>query len=112
MDDLKRRAAEAALDHVSDGMRLGLGSGSTAAHFVRGLGERVRGGLRVAGVPTSDETARIAREAGVPLVTLDEAPRLDLTVDGADEIGPGLSSSRAAAARCSGRRSSPLPRAA
>jgi ribose 5-phosphate isomerase A len=89
-DELKRRAAAAALDRVSDGMRLGLGSGSTAAHFVRGLGERVRAGLKVAGVPTSEATARIAREAGVPLVTLDETPRLDLAVDGADEIGPGL----------------------
>ena len=87
---LKKRAAEAALAQVRDGMLLGLGTGSTAAHFVRGLGERVRAGLDVSGVPTSEATARLAREAGVRLVTLDEAPRLDLTVDGADEIGPGL----------------------
>ena len=89
-DDLKRRAAEAALDYVENGMRLGLGSGSTAAHFVRLLGPRVAAGLDVVGVPTSEETARIAREAGVPLTTLEETPELDLDIDGADEIGPGL----------------------
>jgi ribose 5-phosphate isomerase A len=89
-EELKRRAAEAALAHVEDGMRLGLGSGSTAAHFVALLGERVARGLVVSGVPTSEATARLAREVGVPLTTLDEAPELDLTVDGADEIGPGL----------------------
>jgi ribose 5-phosphate isomerase A len=89
-DDLKRRAAEAALAYVEDGMRLGLGSGSTAAIFVRLLGARVAAGLDVVGVPTSEGTARIARDAGVPLTTLDENPELDLDVDGADEIGPGL----------------------
>ncbi len=89
-DDLKRRAAEAALAFVEDGMRLGLGSGSTAAHFVRLLGERVAKGLRVVGVPTSRGTEEIARKAGVPLTTLDETPELDLDVDGADEIGPSL----------------------
>jgi ribose 5-phosphate isomerase A len=89
-DDLKRRAAEAALAYVEDGMRVGLGTGSTAAHFVRLLGERVRDGLRVTGVPTSEATARLARDAGIPLATLDEEPELDLDVDGADEIGPGL----------------------
>jgi len=89
-DDLKRRAAEAALDYVEDGMRLGLGSGSTAVHFVRLLGARLAAGLNVVGVATSEETARIARGAGVPLTTLDETPELDLDIDGADEIGPGL----------------------
>ncbi len=89
-DDLKRRAAEAAVAHVEDGMRLGLGSGSTAAHFLTLLGRRVADGLDVAGVPTSEATARLARAAGVPLTTLDENPELDLDVDGADEIGPGL----------------------
>jgi ribose 5-phosphate isomerase A len=89
-DSLKRRAAEAALDFVEDGMRLGLGSGSTAAHFVRLLGERVHAGLKIVGVPTSGRTEEIAREAGVPLTTLDETPELDLDVDGADEIGPSL----------------------
>ena len=89
-ESLKRRAAEAALAFVEDGMRLGLGSGSTAGHFVRLLGERVAAGLNVVGVPTSRGTEEIARRAGVPLTTLDETPELDLDVDGADEIGPSL----------------------
>jgi ribose 5-phosphate isomerase A len=89
-EQLKRRAAEAALAHVEDGMRVGLGSGSTAEHFVTLLGRRVAEGLDVAGVPTSEGTARLARQAGVPLTTLEETPELDLDVDGADEIGPGL----------------------
>ena len=89
-DDLKRRAAAAALDHVEEGMRLGLGTGSTAAHFVTLLGRRVAAGLRVTGVATSEATAALARQAGVPITTLDETPELDLDVDGADEIGPGL----------------------
>ena len=89
-EQLKRRAAEAALAHVEDGMRIGLGSGSTAEHFVTLLGRRVAEGLDVAGVPTSEGTARLARQAGVPLTTLEETPELDLDVDGADEIGPGL----------------------
>jgi ribose 5-phosphate isomerase A len=89
-EDLKRRAAEAALAHVKDGMRLGLGSGSTAALFVALLGERVASGLSVVGVATSEASAEIAREAGVPLALLDDEPALDLDVDGADEIGPGL----------------------
>jgi ribose 5-phosphate isomerase A len=89
-DALKREAAARALEYVRPGMRLGLGTGSTARHFVELLGERVRAGLDVVGVPTSEATEADARRAGVPLTTLDETPRLDLTVDGADEIGPGL----------------------
>ncbi len=89
-DDLKRRAAKAALAYVEDGMRLGLGTGSTAAHFVELLGTRVAEGLNVRGVPTSEATAELARRAGVPIATLDELPELDLDIDGADEIGPGL----------------------
>lgn len=89
-DDLKRRAAEAALAYVEGGMRLGLGTGSTANHFVRLLGERVAAGLSVTGVATSEPTAVLARAVGVTLSSLDETPMLDLTVDGADEIGPGL----------------------
>ena len=89
-DEQKRRAAEAALSHVEDGMRLGLGTGSTAAHFVRGLGRRVAEGLRVTGVATSKATEVLARELAVPLAPLDTAGALDLDVDGADEIGPGL----------------------
>jgi ribose 5-phosphate isomerase A len=89
-DAMKRQAAARALDFVRPGMRLGLGTGSTARHFVELLGERVRAGLDVVGVPTSDATEADAKRAGVPLTSLEETPRLDLTVDGADEIGPGL----------------------
>jgi ribose 5-phosphate isomerase A len=71
-------------------MRIGLGTGSTARHFVDLLGARVRGGLAVTAVPTSEATRKQAAEAGIRLSTLDETPELDLTVDGADEIGPGL----------------------
>ena len=91
-DTQKRAAGEAAAALVEDGMIVGLGTGSTAAWFVKGLGERVKGGLKIkGGVPTSEATAALARELGLPLLTLDEARELDLTVDGADEIGPGLS---------------------
>jgi ribose 5-phosphate isomerase A len=89
-DSLKRRAAEAALAFVEDGMRLGLGSGSTAEHFVRLLGARVAGGLRVVGVATSSRTEALAQQVGVPLATFDGMTELDLDVDGADEIGPSL----------------------
>jgi len=84
-DDQKRRAAEAALDHVRQGMTLGLGTGSTAAHFVRLLGAKVRAGLDVAGVPTSEETRRLADAEGVRLIEPDEGTSIDLVVDGADE---------------------------
>ena len=87
----KRQAAAVAVDWVKPGMRLGLGTGSTAKHFVELLAERVRGGLKVVGVPTSEVTRALAEKVGVPLTTLDETPELDMTVDGADEIGPDLS---------------------
>jgi ribose 5-phosphate isomerase A len=87
----KRQAAVRALEFVQPGMRLGLGTGSTARHFVEMLGERVRAGLEVVGVPTSEATREQAARAGVPLTTLDETPELDLTIDGADESAPDLS---------------------
>jgi ribose 5-phosphate isomerase A len=87
----KRQAAAVAVEWVRPGMRLGLGTGSTARHFVELLAERVRAGLDVVGVPTSEATRADAERLGVPLTTLDETPALDLTVDGADEIGPDLS---------------------
>lgn len=90
MDDLKRQAAARALEQVRDGMKLGLGTGSTAKHFVELLGERVRAGLKVIGVPTSEATRADAERCAVPLTTLDQVDRLDLTVDGADEIDPNL----------------------
>ena len=87
----KRAAAARALEFVQPGMRLGLGSGSTAKYFVELLGERVRAGLDVIGVPTSETTRSDAGRLGVRLASLDELPHLDLTVDGADEVGPDLS---------------------
>jgi len=90
MDGLKRQAAARALEQVRDGMKLGLGTGSTAKHFVELLGERVRAGLNVIGVPTSEATRADAVRCGIPLTTLDDIDRLDLTVDGADEIDPAL----------------------
>ena len=84
----KREAAARALDFVRPSMRLGLGSGSTATQFVSLLGSRVRDGLTVLGVPTSEATRVQAEGLGIPLSTLDDTPALDLTVDGADEIGP------------------------
>jgi ribose 5-phosphate isomerase A len=90
MDELKRQAAARALEEVRDGMKLGLGTGSTAKHFVELLGEKVRAGMKVIGVPTSEATRADAERCGVPLTTLDEVDRLDLTVDGADEVDPAL----------------------
>jgi ribose 5-phosphate isomerase A len=90
MDGLKRQAAARALEQVENGMKLGLGTGSTAKHFVELLGERVRAGLKVVGVPTSEATRADAVRCGIPLTTLDDIDRLDLTVDGADEIDPLL----------------------
>ncbi len=90
MDEMKRQAAARALEEVRDGMRLGLGTGSTAKHFVELLGEKVRAGLKVIGVPTSEATRGDAMRCGIALTTLEDIDRLDLTVDGADEIDPLL----------------------
>lgn len=89
-DDFKRAAAARAVALVEPGMRVGLGTGSTARHFVELLADRVRNGLDVIGVPTSEATRADAERLGVPLSTLDGLPQLDLTVDGADEIAPDL----------------------
>lgn len=83
---LKIEAAAEALKHVRDGMRLGIGTGSTAEEFVRLLAVKVSEGLNVIGVPTSERTAALCRELGVKLTTLQETPELDLTIDGADEV--------------------------
>jgi len=87
---MKREAAKRALEYVEDGMILGLGTGSTAAEFVTLLGDKVRDGLRVTGVPTSEETLRQALELGIPMATIDEQPEIDLTIDGADEVDANL----------------------
>jgi ribose 5-phosphate isomerase A len=90
VDSLKRAAAARAIEFVRPGMRVGLGTGSTAAHFVALLAERVRAGLDIIAVPTSEATRAQAARLGIVLTTLDETPELDLTVDGADEIAPDL----------------------
>ena len=87
---LKDLAGRAALAHVEDGMRLGIGTGSTAEAFIRALGERVAGGLRVTGVATSERTATLCESLAIPIVTLEEMPALDLTIDGADELDSAL----------------------
>jgi ribose 5-phosphate isomerase A len=83
---LKREAGEAAAELVADGMVVGLGTGSTVRHTIEALGRRVAAGLRIVGIPTSKASEELARKAGIPLATLDEHPRVDLTIDGADEI--------------------------
>ena len=89
-DQRKRQAAERALKLVAPGMKLGLGSGSTARHFVDLVGERVKAGLYIRCVATSEATASQAKALGIPLASLNEIPELDLTVDGADEVDPEL----------------------
>ena len=90
-DKAKFAAARRSVDFIEDGMRVGLGTGSTAAWMVRCLGDRVRGeGLKVTGVATSDRTAELAISEGIRVVTLEEAGWLDLTIDGADEFDPEL----------------------
>ena len=83
---MKRAAALRAVAEVEDGMVVGLGSGSTAAFALEGLAARVAGGLRVTGIPTSEATAALARRLGIPLASFDEHRRIDLTIDGADQV--------------------------
>ncbi len=90
VEDMKRAAAAQALTLVQDGMKLGLGTGSTARHFVDLLGEKVRGGLRIIGVPTSEATRIQALALNIPLADLSDLVSLDMTIDGADEIDPAL----------------------
>src|SRR6266566_3116463 len=87
---LKRAAASRALAYVEDGMKLGLGTGSTADLFLELLAERIRGGLRIVGTPTSERTAEKALALGIPMEELDSLGRLDLAVDGADEADGNL----------------------
>src|SRR3989442_3655605 len=89
-DERKRNGAEAALAYVKPGMVLGLGTGSTAAHFVAGVGRLVANGMDLRGVPTSLATAEEAKRLGIPLTSLEESFWLDLTVDGADQVDPKL----------------------
>lgn len=89
-DRAKEAAGRHAADRIEDGQVVGLGSGTTAQKAVRALGRRVDEGLDVVGIPTSEATARVAEEAGVPLTTLEEQPSIDVTMDGADEVAPDL----------------------
>lgn len=84
--EMKRAAARRALEYVEDGMIVGLGTGSTAAEFVDLLGQKVQGGLKITGVPTSEATLEQALGLGIPMATIDEQPEIDLTIDGADEL--------------------------
>ena len=92
IDDLKRLAAETAVDKIQSGMVIGLGSGSTATFMIQDLGQRLRDGRlkNIIGLPTSEATAQLARSLDIPLATLNEQPVIDLTIDGADEIDPNL----------------------
>ena len=89
-DHEKQIAARRSLDFVQHDMLVGLGSGSTAAYAIRFLGERVREGLRIQGIPTSEASAELARGVGINVVPFDRHAQIDVTIDGADEIGPGL----------------------
>ncbi len=89
-DHEKQLAARAAVELVEPGSVVGLGSGSTASYAVRFLGERVRDGLKIVGIPTSQKTAELAHQLGIPLATLEEHAHIDIDIDGADEIDPQL----------------------
>jgi ribose 5-phosphate isomerase A len=89
-DQEKEAAGRAAAKLVRDGDIVGLGTGSTACFAVVALGERVKAGLKIIGIPTSVRTADLARAVGIPLTTLDEHPEIDITIDGADEVDPKL----------------------
>lgn len=89
-EDLKRLAGEKATEYIKDGMIVGLGTGSTVEYFIKKLGELVREGLNIKGVPTSLHTQRLAQKEGIPLTTLEENPEIDITVDGADEVDADL----------------------
>lgn len=90
VEDSKRQAAERSMAYVKDGMRIGLGTGSTAKYVLEMLGDRVRAGLKIVGVPTSNGSYELARQHGIPLATFAEVAELDLAIDGADEVGPDL----------------------
>jgi ribose 5-phosphate isomerase A len=89
-DQEKETAARAAVELVRDGQIVGLGTGSTAAHAVRFLGERVQAGLKIRGIPTSVRTEELAASLGIALTTLEEFQQIDITIDGADEVDPKL----------------------
>ena len=89
-DQEKEAAARASLKYIEDGQVVGLGTGSTAAYFIKLLGEKVKNGLRIRGIPTSDRSRELALRLGIPLTTFDECQEIAVTVDGADEVDPQL----------------------
>jgi ribose 5-phosphate isomerase A len=89
-DQAKEAAARSSLQFIEDGYVVGLGTGSTAAYFIKLLAERVKSGLRIRGIPTSDRAGELAASLGIPLTTLDECQQIDVNVDGADEFDPQL----------------------
>jgi ribose 5-phosphate isomerase A len=89
-DQEKEAAARASLKYIEDGQVVGLGTGSTAAYFIKLLGEKVKNGLRIRGIPTSDRSRELALSLGIPLTTFDECQEIAVTVDGADEVDPQL----------------------
>src|ERR1700722_18001277 len=89
-DDEKAAAARKSLEYIKDGMVVGLGSGSTATFVIKFLGEQVRQGLKIRGIPTSRASGELAGSLGIPLTSFDEVPYTDVTIDGADEVAPGL----------------------
>jgi ribose 5-phosphate isomerase A len=89
-EELKKIAGEKAVEHIEDGMIVGLGTGSTVEYTLRKLGTLVRDGLKIKGIPTSIHTQRIAKEEQIPLITLEENPVIDVTIDGADEVDSNM----------------------
>jgi ribose 5-phosphate isomerase A len=90
LDELKRAAALKAVDYVKDGMVIGLGTGSTAKYLVVALGEQVKAGMKLRGVPTSRETAILAKQSGIALIDTDNRWMIDVAIDGADQVDPGF----------------------
>jgi ribose 5-phosphate isomerase A len=90
LDSLKKAAALTAVEFIRDGMTVGLGTGSTAKHVVIALGEKIRAGMRLRGVPTSHETAALASQQGIPLIDQDNAWIIDVAIDGADQVDPSF----------------------
>jgi ribose 5-phosphate isomerase A len=90
LDSLKKAAAVKAVEFVRDGMVVGLGTGSTAKYMVLALGDKVRAGMKVRGVPTSQETAALARQAGIALIDTDDRWEIDVAIDGADQVDPAF----------------------
>lgn len=90
LESLKKAAALKAVEFVRDGMVVGLGTGSTAKHLVIALGEKVRAGMKLRGVPTSQETAALAKQSGIPLIDAENRWEIDVAIDGADQVDPGF----------------------